>query len=1110
MPFNLLNGPSGPTFGAPNSAGGSAPVITSPAFLVAGTVGTLYPTTTFTATGTAPITWSIQSGTLPTGMGFSSGGVLSGTPTVASSGTIAFKATNAFGLDERPLSLTVNAAGASPNYVIALDDWSTGSAVPIGTLTLNVNNGIITPQDSTLAAHYSGGIQTWRSASSIIHGPAGEQFEFGAMMFTVTNGAFDSTDLYQVLVGCKPYGRWASYPFSDTFNKATDITHPAPFKIRILNGSGALVTTLQMRDGLPINSPSLSQSRSPYTVFDANFGNEAAAGYADSPPLRPFFNCAMMLPWQNKRPKPLPSARVKIPQNNLSTYRPSQAKVAFTTNAMPPIVFLGGSNSQLNSTNHWHAAPKWPMGPVNPAWSRGNDPYIDVNAYAGGAQKRAWTISGWGYEPGSISTHDWITGPGGTRFDRWQLPTPAAYYLADPSWVRPLDTDGSTIVDHVQNFGFAYFNHSCHYLQNVKTFETISNTKTTFYNNVYGESWYGGSSTPAANMVNAVATRFQTSSYYYDKNGNRFWNNWVLDDQHSHQQPGLWSYAFGSPMHMVSTKHLTTAAQMATLGGTPSAFWAVNPTSATAGEMGFPGYVMNRVMAYRMAKFLWMWLNSNSDTNNTRAFGLPRSEVISMLKDEFAAARLFYQNFDDYAATSPLHSTSKNLGGPFGWQSVPTVYRDAGASSYYFYVNGGIAVPGYTGPNNVGYGKLVTNGTNTVTILSKYTMPPGRPFQLFNSTLVDISPATTDGWYMVETENPGVSFTFRVASAIAANESTTEGVYVGKVSAGDFSPYLVSTTAGAAFTYSGATITCTTTNNHNLAVGERIAVKGTTATTNPPNGVWKVATIVSPTQFTFTAYSTPTGTITAAAGEQKTLYGKNYVGFLMQQGHCLYLAQVVTIMKTSGMWDELRSNADATLAADATFVLDWWVKVMTRYSANAAVDGGLYLEITVNELDYVNYRSYVGGIVAPITRPKNTSVFTMADTPQNYTDVKNNIVKEGTEDWFKKPSGAYQERGGSYWYLQHQWVHALRNHWDATYINSLEAGLTTKLDSAITLYETAINDWKVNRIDVLPPVTGPTDTTNGYAHMLNDFFFAILPGHVYRTPAQVAAGNNSW
>lgn len=101
--------------------GGSPPVITSPAFLVTGTVGSVYPTTYFTASGTAPITWSITAGTLPTGMTFSSGGELSGTPTATSSGSITFRATNVYGFDDRALTLTVGAAGsfAAPVLVTA-------------------------------------------------------------------------------------------------------------------------------------------------------------------------------------------------------------------------------------------------------------------------------------------------------------------------------------------------------------------------------------------------------------------------------------------------------------------------------------------------------------------------------------------------------------------------------------------------------------------------------------------------------------------------------------------------------------------------------------------------------------------------------------------------------------------------------------------------------------------------------------------------------------------------------------------------------------------------------------------------------------------------------
>jgi hypothetical protein len=98
----------------------TAPTITSPSSLVTGTVGTIYPTTYFYATGTAPITWSVTAGTLPTGMAFSTAGVLSGTPTATASGSITFTATNALGADSRALTLTVNAAatGITPEVTV--------------------------------------------------------------------------------------------------------------------------------------------------------------------------------------------------------------------------------------------------------------------------------------------------------------------------------------------------------------------------------------------------------------------------------------------------------------------------------------------------------------------------------------------------------------------------------------------------------------------------------------------------------------------------------------------------------------------------------------------------------------------------------------------------------------------------------------------------------------------------------------------------------------------------------------------------------------------------------------------------------------------------------
>jgi hypothetical protein len=100
-------------------AGAQAPTITFPLSLPSGTVGAVYTTTQFTATGTSPITWSVTSGTLPAGLIFSSSGLLSGTPTATASGSITFTATNAVGSANLPLLLTVNSASSGPILVTA-------------------------------------------------------------------------------------------------------------------------------------------------------------------------------------------------------------------------------------------------------------------------------------------------------------------------------------------------------------------------------------------------------------------------------------------------------------------------------------------------------------------------------------------------------------------------------------------------------------------------------------------------------------------------------------------------------------------------------------------------------------------------------------------------------------------------------------------------------------------------------------------------------------------------------------------------------------------------------------------------------------------------------
>jgi hypothetical protein len=71
---------------------------------------------TILADGDTPITWSLLSGSLPTGLSLSSGGVVSGTPTVAGSYSFIVRATNATATDDQPFSITIDSGAGGGGY----------------------------------------------------------------------------------------------------------------------------------------------------------------------------------------------------------------------------------------------------------------------------------------------------------------------------------------------------------------------------------------------------------------------------------------------------------------------------------------------------------------------------------------------------------------------------------------------------------------------------------------------------------------------------------------------------------------------------------------------------------------------------------------------------------------------------------------------------------------------------------------------------------------------------------------------------------------------------------------------------------------------------------
>lgn len=123
-----------------------------------------------------------------------------------------------------------------------------------------------------------------------------------------------------------------------------------------------------------------------------------------------------------------------------------------------------------------------------------------------------------------------------------------------------------------------------------------------------------------------------------------------------------------------------------------------------------------------------------------------------------------------------------------------------------------------------------------------------------------------NGWFLPNAVVTNTSITY-TALAPVFNQSiydvTKSYVWVG--SHFSLAGLTVSATAGVAFTFSGTAITCTTIQPHGFSAGNSIFVIGTTATTNPPNGVWTIRNTPTLNSFVFDVLNAPTGTIGVTA-----------------------------------------------------------------------------------------------------------------------------------------------------------------------------------------------------------------------------------------------------
>lgn len=243
--FSALFGPFGSTLGAPNSAGGggTAPIITTTS-LNAATAGAAY-SQTLTATGSSPITWSIVSGSIsPLTLNASTGAITGTAPGSATTLNATFRATNAYGTNDKALSISVIAVGSLAIVTSSIPDLTAYKQVQ----SFPIEAAGLLPIDFSIV----GGIAPNRSLKQ-----------------TAWTG------------GGLPAGLALDKFTGQLFGSTTAVTG-ASFTIRVTNSTGSVdkafsLNVLDISSGAPVFvTPSLPRGR----VY-ANYGDPSYGEYHD-------------------------------------------------------------------------------------------------------------------------------------------------------------------------------------------------------------------------------------------------------------------------------------------------------------------------------------------------------------------------------------------------------------------------------------------------------------------------------------------------------------------------------------------------------------------------------------------------------------------------------------------------------------------------------------------------------------------------------------------------------------------------------------------------------------------------------------------------------------
>lgn len=454
----------------------------------------------------------------------------------------------------------------------------------VGSVKFDLPRDNLVFEDVEMATQF-GDVRITQTKNTVIFG----QFEFGGTRFDMNKilNAEADVPVEQGLLYCKPFGVWPTYPLRDTWRPERDMTYPKAFRVRLVRTDGTTWKTLQMRDGLPINSPELAQ----------DYENSVK-------PLRPHWNCGMMLPWQSHQTKHSDLLSKYFNGMEPDSIRPSQAKEGDSANAAIP---LAASAAQVNGQLQYNAAPRWPLrkdtvwggsADVN-AQDTFDDPYL-YNVMTWHADEgRRHGITGWDYEPGALGCHDHLAYKGGPRMDRSIVNHPLAMFASDPTsrrlkgnflWRTMLDA-----------YGMNMFNNPHHWVTDVKTCETLPKELVLAGKvGTFGGRYHGRMTDMPGGATRGVdcwglgdGEPWRTP---YERGGHvNHWGGFQQDHLHNSLAPGMMAIMLNSIMHIVSQKMRFVGGVMTQTGASMSP------------RVSAKAYWLTRTHAFRWLQYLVQW-----------------------------------------------------------------------------------------------------------------------------------------------------------------------------------------------------------------------------------------------------------------------------------------------------------------------------------------------------------------------------------------------------------------------------------------------------------------------------------------------------------------------